>query len=700
MTEFKSGVDLSLMEGVLRQYQDDSTSLIMILQQAQAIYGYLPQEVIYHVAERTGNSPAKVMGVATFYSYFRLKPMGIYQIMLCDGTACHVNGSDRIRAAITQELGIHNCETTEDGMFTLNEVACLGCCSLAPVMMINGDTYGNLTPEKTINILRQLRQRESGEGIRILVGQGSCGVSAGAGRVAKVLAGHMTATDSFTVETTGCIGMCYLEPIVDIYEGEKLLHRLVKVTETDALGIVEAVRKKDFSKLEAMFISDEDARFLKKQKRVALRHCGVVDPTSIDDYIKKDGYKAIDKALHMTPEEVIEEVKVSGLAGRGGAGFPTWFKWNAARNAEGEHKHLICNADEGDPGAFMDRAVIESDPHSLIEGMLIGAYAIGASDMYVYIRAEYPLAVERLGNAIEQARSRGLLGENILGSGFSCDLNIKIGAGAFVCGEETALIESMEGKRGMPRLKPPFPAQSGYLNEPSNINNVETFANVAWIINNGGAAFAAMGTENSKGTKVFALTGKVQRGGLVEVPMGNSLRDVIFDIAGGIKNGRSYKAVQMGGPSGGCIPADLVDTPIDYKALSARMMEILNRICNGQGQEGDIEMLEQLCVSIKDGSLCGLGQTAPNPVLTTIRYFRDEYEAHIRDKKCPAHECSALLKISIDPTKCKGCTVCARKCPVECISGERKTPHVIDQSSCIKCKQCVSSCKFDAIVVD
>ena len=746
MTEFKSGVDLSLMEGVLRQYQDDSTSLIMILQQAQAIYGYLPQEVIYHVAERTGNSPAKVMGVATFYSYFRLKPMGIYQIMLCDGTACHVNGSDRIRAAITQELGIHNGETTEDGMFTLNEVACLGCCSLAPVMMINGDTYGNLTPEKTINILRQLRQRESGEGIRILVGQGSCGVSAGAGRVAKVLAGHMTATDSFTVETTGCIGMCYLEPIVDIYEGEKLLHRLVKVTETDALGIVEAVRKKDFSKLEAMFISDEDARFLKKQKRVALRHCGVVDPTSIDDYIKKDGYKAIDKALHMTPEEVIEEIKVSGLAGRGGAGFPTWFKWNAARNAEGEHKHLICNADEGDPGAFMDRAVIESDPHSLIEGMLIGAYAIGASDMYVYIRAEYPLAVERLGNAIEQARSRGLLGENILGSGFSCDLNIKIGAGAFVCGEETALIESMEGKRGMPRLKPPFPAQSGYLNEPSNINNVETFANVAWIINNGGAAFAAMGTENSKGTKVFALTGKVQRGGLVEVPMGNSLRDVIFDIAGGIKDGRSYKAVQMGGPSGGCIPADLVDTPIDYKALSAtgaimgsggmvvmddstcmvniarffldftarescgkcvpcrigttRMMEILNRICDGQGQEGDIEMLEQLCVSIKDGSLCGLGQTAPNPVLTTIRYFRDEYEAHIRDKNCPAHECSALLKISIDPTKCKGCTVCARKCPVECISGERKTPHVIDQSSCIKCKQCVSSCKFDAIVVD
>ena len=746
MTEFKSGVDLSLMEGVLRQYQEDATSLIMILQQAQSIYGYLPQEVIYHVAQCTGNSPAKVMGVATFYSYFRLQPMGTYQIMLCDGTACHVNGSERIRTAITQELGIHNGETTEDGMFTLNEVACLGCCSLAPVMMINGDTYGNLTPEKTIKILRQLRQREAGNGIRILVGQGSCGVSAGAARVAKVLAGHMTATDSFTVETTGCIGMCYLEPIVDIYEGEQLLHRLVRVTETDALGIVEAVRKKDFSKLEAMFISDEDARFLKKQKRVALRNCGVVDPTSIDDYINHAGYQALDKALKMKPEEVIEEIKVSGLAGRGGAGFPTWFKWDAARKAEGEQKHLICNADEGDPGAFMDRAVIESDPHTLIEGMLIGAYAIGASDMYVYIRAEYPLAVERLSQAIEQARSRGLLGKNILGTDFSCDLNIKIGAGAFVCGEETALIESMEGKRGMPRLKPPFPAQSGYLNEPSNINNVETFANVAWIIQHGGTAFAAMGTENSKGTKVFALTGKVQRGGLVEVPMGNSLKDVIFDIAGGIKDGRAYKAVQMGGPSGGCIPAALMDTPIDYKALSAtgaimgsggmvvmddstcmvniarffldftarescgkcvpcrigttRMMEILNRICEGEGQEGDIELLEELCVSIKDGALCGLGQTAPNPVLTTIRYFREEYEAHIRDKKCPAHECSALLTISIDPAKCTGCTVCARKCPVECISGTRKEPHVIDQSACIKCKQCVSSCKFGAIVVD
>ncbi|MBQ2846456.1 MAG: SLBB domain-containing protein, partial [Firmicutes bacterium] len=599
--------------------------------------------------------------------------------------------------------------------------------------MINGQTYGNLTPEKTINILRELRAREGGGGFRVMVGQGSCGVSAGAGRVAKVLEGYMTGTDSFSVHKTGCIGMCYLEPIVDIYEGDELLHRLVKVKEKDAHDIVDALRKKDFSGVEHLFIQEEDASFLSKQTRVALRNCGVIDPTSIDDYINHDGYKALDKALKMSPEEVIEEIKTSGLAGRGGAGFPTWFKWDAARKAKGEQKHIICNADEGDPGAFMDRAVIESDPHALIEGMLIGAYAIGATDMFVYIRAEYPLAVEHLNAAIVQAENRGLLGENILGTGFSCKLSIKIGAGAFVCGEETALIESMEGKRGMPRLKPPFPAQSGYLNEPSNINNVETFANVAWIIRNGGKAFAAMGTENSKGTKVFALTGKVVRGGLVEVPMGYTLRDVIFGIAGGIKDGREYKAVQMGGPSGGCIPAHLIDTPIEYKALSAtgaimgsggmvvmddttcmvniarfflnftakescgkcvpcrigttRMMEILDRICEGEGQEGDIELLEELCVSIKDGALCGLGQTAPNPVLTTIRYFRNEYEAHIKEKKCPAHECSSLLNISIDKDKCVGCTLCAKKCPVGCIDGSVKKPHTIDQTACIKCKQ-------------
>ena len=743
MTEFKSGVDLSLMEGVLRQYQEDATSLIMILQQAQSIYGYLPQEVIYHVAQRTGNSPAKVMGVATFYSYFRLQPMGTYQIMLCDGTACHVNGSERIRTAITQELGIHNGETTEDGMFTLNEVACLGCCSLAPVMMINGDTYGNLTPEKTIKILRQLRQREAGNGIRILVGQGSCGVSAGAARVAKVLAGHMTATDSFTVETTGCIGMCYLEPIVDIYEGEQLLHRLVRVTETDALGIVEAVRKKDFSKLEAMFISDEDARFLKKQKRVALRNCGVVDPTSIDDYINHAGYQALDKALKMKPEEVIEEIKVSGLAGRGGAGFPTWFKWDAARKAEGEQKHLICNADEGDPGAFMDRSVLEGDPHTILEAMTIAGYAVGAHQGYIYVRAEYPIAVERLQIAIKQARDMELLGKNIFGTGFDFDIDLRLGAGAFVCGEETALMTSIEGKRGEPRPRPPFPAQKGLFGKPSILNNVETYANIPQIILNGPEWFASMGTEKSKGTKVFALGGKINNTGLVEVPMGTTLRTVIEEIGGGIPGGKKFKAAQTGGPSGGCIPAEHFDIPIDYDNLIAigsmmgsgglivmdeddcmvdiakffleftveescgkctacrigtkRMLEILTKITKGQADMADLDKLEELCYYVKNNSLCGLGQTAPNPVLSTLRYFRDEYEAHIKEKRCPAGVCKALLSYNIDRDKCRGCTLCARTCPAGAIIGSVKNPHIIDQNKCIKCGACMEKCKFGAI---
>lgn len=582
---------------------------------------------------------------------------------------------------------------------------------------------------------------------RIVVGEGSCGLAAGAGAVYSALEEKLTGVQNATLSITGCIGICYLEPIVDVYAPDGKLYRCVQVKPDHAQTIVEAAKTGKFDLLKELVIKPEDEQFLTKQTRIALRHCGIINPEDIDAYIADDGYQALTKVLNtMTPEEVIAEIKTSGLGGRGGAGFPTWFKWNAARQSEGDEKYLICNADEGDPGAFMDRAVIESDPHSLIEGMLIGAYAIGAKEAVVYVRAEYPLAIVRLTNAIRQAEERGYLGEHIMGTDFSCKMRIKAGAGAFVCGEETALIESLEGNRGMPRLKPPFPAQAGYWLKPSNINNVETFANIAWIINNGGAAFAAMGTENSKGTKVFAVTGKVKRSGLVEIPMGKTLRDVIFGIAGGIRDGHEFKAVQMGGPSGGCIPASLLDTVIDYKALSAtgaimgsggmvvmdettcmvgiakffldfttkescgkcvhcrigtkRLSEILNRIVSGEGREGDVELLEELCTSIKDGALCGLGQTAPNPVLTTIRYFRNEYDAHIREKKCPAKACTALLTYSIDPDKCIGCSLCSKKCPVGAISGELKKTYTIDSSKCIRCGSCKNACRQGAVVVE
>ena len=575
--------------------------------------------------------------------------------------------------------------------------------------------------------------------MRRAVGQGSCGIAAGAGGVYSRL---KELCDD--VHTTGCIGMCFAEPIVDIYDGKALKKRLVKVKADDTERIANAVNSGDLESLNDLEISPEDEAFLDGQTRIALRNCGIIDPTSIDEYIAVGGYEAVKKAVcELSPEQVIDIIKVSGLAGRGGAGFPTWFKWNAARQSVSDKKYLICNADEGDPGAFMDRAVIESDPHNLIEGMLIGAYAIGADECVVYVRAEYPLAIVRLEEAIKQAAEKGMLGKNIFGSNFNCTIRIKAGAGAFVCGEETALIESLEGKRGMPRLKPPFPAQCGYNDLPSNINNVETFANVPWIIKNGGEKFAAMGTQTSKGTKVFALTGKIKRGGRVEIPMGKTLRDVIFGIGGGIRDGKEFKAVQMGGPSGGCIPKELLDTVIDYKALSAtgaimgsggmvvmdestcmvgmakffldfttkescgkcvhcrlgtkRMLGILTRIVNGEGKEGDSELLEELCYAVKDGALCGLGQTAPNPVLTTLKYFKNEYDAHINDKKCPAKECAELITYSIDSEKCRGCSLCAKKCPVGAISGQLKNPYEINTELCIKCGNCLTACRFGAV---
>jgi NADH-quinone oxidoreductase subunit F len=582
----------------------------------------------------------------------------------------------------------------------------------------------------------------------VKVGLGTCGISAGGEKVFQAFQEELREhPDTFTLVETGCIGMCYREVLVEVSNGNGTGHIYGEVTPERVGRIVDEDVIKGAA-IDEWLVSGKDREkgFFENQVRIVLRNCGVIDPGSIDEYIASGGYKAARHALtDMTREQIINEITLSGLRGRGGGGFPTGLKWKITHNAKGDHKYIICNADEGDPGAFMDRSVLESDPHSVLEGMIIAGYAIGAEAAYVYCRAEYPKAVMRLRQSIAQAHQKGFLGEDIFGTRFSFEIKVKEGAGAFVCGEETALMASIEGKRGMPRFRPPYPSDAGLWGKPTNINNVETYANVPWIILNGGAAYAAYGTEDSKGTKVFAMAGKVKRTGLVEVPMGITINSIIFDICGGIIGDRKFKAVQMGGPSGGCIPAEMCDIQIDYKQITRtgaimgsgglivmdettcmvdvakfflkftqaescgkctfcrigtkRMLEILERITEGKGTMEDIDNLDELSRQINAASLCGLGQTAPNPVLTTLKYFREEYVAHIRDKKCPAHVCPTLLTYTINDN-CTGCTVCAKACPTEAISGEKKQLHHVDQDKCIKCGKCFTVCRFDAVGKD
>jgi len=585
---------------------------------------------------------------------------------------------------------------------------------------------------------------------RIIVGAGTCGRAAGANELIDAITVELERLNiDAAITQVGCIGICYAEPLVDIVKPGKPRICYANVTPEIVRELLQSYLVDDNPRADlAMGTLGEgsvegipnfwELPMLKPQVRIALRNCGIIDPESIDQYIARGGYSGFRKALEMEPQQVIDEIKKSGLRGRGGAGFSTGQKWQFCRDAKGDKKYIICNADEGDPGAFMNRSLLEGDPHSVLEGMLIGAYAMGSDEGYVYCRAEYPLAIERLEKALEQMKGYGLIGENVLGSSFNFSLHIKEGAGAFVCGEETALMASIEGKRGMPRPRPPFPAVSGLWGKPTNINNVETWATAANIMQHDGDWYAGYGTEKSKGTKTFALAGKINRTGLIEVPMGITLREIIYDIGGGVPNDKEFKAVQTGGPSGGCLPASMLDLSVDYESLkdagaimgsggmvvmdedtcmvdvaryfltftqsescgkcvpcrvgTRQMLDILERICAGEGETEDIELLRRLSDHINAGALCALGQTAPNPVMTTMKYFFEEYTAHIEQKRCPALSCTNLIAFYIDPAKCIGCGACARNCPVECIAGGKKMVYVIDQEKCIKCGTCYEVC--------
>ncbi|MBE0646607.1 MAG: NAD(P)H-dependent oxidoreductase subunit E [Bacteroidales bacterium] len=760
-------------------------AVIPILQAIQEEFHYLPDEALERVCATTAITPSRITGISTFYGQFRHRPAGKHSIKICTGTACHVKGALQVYDAFCRELKLKGLEDTDrEGLFTIEKVACLGCCTIAPVIRIDSVTYGQVAPEKAGEILRDFllhkaTSPDAGKTIEsigpnglgeIRIGLGSCCIASGSSDVKAAL--EQTLADAHIlvdVKQVGCVGICHQVPVLEIVKpGEpssyyaKIKPEEVKEVvlshfrptgffnrmRTDVVSLFEQILR-DGAPLSVRHYQAEErdtpvSEFLDPQMNIATENRGVVRPTDLEEYKRSGGFEALSNCLKaFTPQQVIDAISESGLRGRGGAGFPTGKKWQLVHDQAAPDKTVICNGDEGDPGAFMDRMILESYPYRVIEGMIIAGFATGATEGIFYIRAEYPLAVSRVNEALEKCREEGILGENILGSRFSFHIRIFEGAGAFVCGEETALIASVEGNRGLPRIRPPYPAKSGLNGNPTLVNNTETFAFISWIIRHGADAFARIGINGSRGTKVFALAGKVNRGGLIEVPMGMSIQRIVEEIGGGIAGGKAFKAVQIGGPSGGCIPASLAQLTVDFEGLmevgsmmgsgglvvldetdcmvdiayyflsftqsqscgrctfcrvgTRRMLELLEKIRNGKGVPEDLHTLEHLAGSIKQGSLCGLGKSAPNPVLSTLVYFREEYEAHL-EGRCPAGKCTPLITYTVKDT-CIGCTKCAQRCPSGAIEYKPFEIHEIDQEKCIKCDICRQVCPEDAILV-
>ena len=772
--------DIKHIEEIIRECGTEKRAVIPILQAIQTRYHWLPQEALDLVCEQTEITPAEITGVATFYSQFRLEPAGEHFVKVCVGTACHVKGASRVYDAFMRHLKIPDGKTTDnDRKYTVQKVSCLGCCTIAPVVQIDDITYGHVGTDQVGELIKDFEShggktkkkvhKSNGKEIHgeIRIGLGSCCQASGSNEIKTAIEKHVAEEQlSIKVKHVGCVGMCHQVPLVEVVEEGKEPNLYAKVKPQDVSGIIDKhfrsdslfqrMRNKLFQTIDTLqndsswdgimryaldLREPQVSSFLDGQVPIATENRGVLSPLDIDEYLRLGGFEGLKKALGMSQAEIVEQVKKSEIRGRGGGGFHTWKKWDMVSTNESPVKYLICNGDEGDPGAFMDRMLLESYPFRVIEGVLIAAKAAGAAEAFFYIRAEYPLAVSRIKAALKIMEEHNLIGENILNSGFSLKINIVEGAGAFVCGEESALIASIEGKRGFPHMRPPYPAEKGLFGKPTLVNNTETLAQIPYILKNGGEKFAGIGVDNSKGSKVFALAGKIRKGGLIEVPLGMTIREVVEKIGGGVADDKKFKAVQIGGPSGGCIPHYLADTPIDFTSLNEvdammgsgglvvldendcmvdmaryflsftqeescgkctfcrvgtkRLLEILNRICEGNGKPEDLDKLESLSHWVKKGSLCGLGKTAPNPVLTTLKYFREEYEAHI-DGRCPAKKCQALITYTVND-KCIGCTLCAQSCPADAIPFTPHEIHTIDSEKCIRCDGCFQVCPEDAI---